>query len=100
MTGELRVIPATVAGAGTAMAEAAANIPLPPAPFVAIIGGDPLSAAAWGQQEAAEAPILEGLPVLRTVAAETAGTIVEAAARYETVDAELGSRLDKSGPAG
>ena len=93
MTGELRVDPAAVAAAGEGLGQAAEQIPPPPAGFVAINGGDPLSAAAWAYQEMAESPMLEGLPAVKVDAAATAAKTVRAAGMYQTTDADLGARL-------
>ena len=93
MTGELRVDPAAVAAAGEGLGQAAGQIPSPPAGFVAINSGDPLSAAAWAYQQKAEVPILEGLPVVKVDAAATAAKTVRAAGTYQTTDADLGARL-------
>ena len=84
---------AAVAAAGEGLGQAAGQIPSPPAGFVAVNGGDPLSAAAWAYQQKAEAPILEGLPVVKADAAATAAKIVRAAGMYQTTDADLGARL-------
>lgn len=93
MPGELRVDPDAVTRHGQTLTEAARAFPAAPTDFAAVAGGDPLSVAAFAQQQAAESPALAALPAMQAHCTATAGKLVQAAVMYRTTDAELGSRL-------
>ena len=93
LPGELRVDPQVLDSCGQRLAGLAGSLPPAPVGFSAVAGGDPLSAVAFTQQQAAEAPVLVGLPSVQTESAATAEKITQAAAMYRATDAGLGQRL-------
>src|SRR4051812_36370010 len=83
----------SLAGFGNELIASAGEIPLAPAPFT-VAGGDAISMKITSLLPSIEGPIQTGLPELKMTAAETAGKIVAAAAKYDQTDEQLARAIE------
>ncbi|WP_304108134.1 hypothetical protein [Mycolicibacterium bacteremicum] len=82
--------------AGERLLSAAQGLPDAPEPFTPSYGSDALSQVLAADVPKAEAPIIEGLPPLKTAATGTAESVIEAARRYAQSDEQLKSRIEQA----
>ena len=93
---DLKVDAELLNAAGERLLAAAQSLPDAPEPFTASFGSDALSQALSADIPKAEAPIIEGLPPLKTAATGTAESVIEAARRYGQGDAHLKSKIEEA----
>lgn len=93
---DLKVDAELLNAAGERLLAAAQSLPDAPEPFTPSLGSDALSQALAADIPKAEAPIIEGLPPLKTAATGTAESVIEAARRYGQGDAHLKSKIEEA----
>lgn len=92
----LKVDAELLKAAGERLLSAAQGLPDAPEPFTPSYGSDALSQVLAADVPKAEAPIIEGLPPLKTAATGTAESVIEAARRYAQSDEQLKSRIEQA----